>query len=112
MLQNVPGYKSQIAHIDDTKQSGTIGATSILIVVSVLAVAGRLTAHRMVQPRLLADDYCAIVALVCMHLYVLTMSWNLVLTMFDRLSRSACVRLSLPVSSQIHSVLCWYSSHR
>lgn len=64
MADNVPQYDHQVAHINDNKQPSTLVATSILIVVTTLAVTGRLAAQWMVQPRLLADDYCVIIALV------------------------------------------------
>ena len=63
-LQNTTAYQSQMQSLTETKQPSAFAATAILIVVSILAVAGRISAHRMVQPRLCADDYSALVSLV------------------------------------------------
>ena len=63
-LQNITGWQSQMQHIDETKQPSTYTAAGILVAVSILAVVGRIGAHWMVQPRLGADDYCALIALV------------------------------------------------
>jgi fucose permease len=88
MAANSPQYEYQLAHLNETKQPSTIAAASILIVVTTLAVIGRLTAQRMIQPKLQVDDYCVIIALVCL---LAIACWLSILThMIGHLSRLMC----------------------
>ncbi|KAL8788889.1 MAG: hypothetical protein Q9213_001412 [Squamulea squamosa] len=64
MTDRTPAYDYQLAHINEDKGPQTIAASSILIVVTTIAVVLRLVAQRIVKPSFTADDYCALGALI------------------------------------------------
>lgn len=64
MSDRTPAYNSQLAHIGEDKGPQTIAASSVLIVITTVAVVLRLVAQRIVKPSFTADDCCAFGALV------------------------------------------------
>lgn len=67
MSAHTPAYNDQLAHVHDNKGPQTIAASGILIAITTLAVVLRILAQRVVKPSFTADDYCAFVALACLH---------------------------------------------
>ena len=59
-----PRTSSGMGLLDDHAVNTLIGVTSMLLVLCIIAVGGRLLARRMSKKHLEADDYLAVVALV------------------------------------------------